>query len=374
MQKTMKTEALRKALADHGLTQKDLANKLGVSAQAITNWLKGKDFPRPATLLKLASTLHLSFEQMVQTDDVSRPVVAFRKKGSAKTTNTHINKAEEMGMLLKPLVPYLPEQQALRTLITTPSTDYDKLQAAVLQTRNRLGIGDRAILGYESLIGEFRNSGAVLVPVMWGAKQRHENAIHIRLPQEDVTFILLNLDTRLEDFKFWMAHELAHVYTPALAGSEKGEDYADAFAGALLFPAPCAEACYKAARKKTSNEGVMRALLKCADNHLISLNTVYQQVKQYAKANGLPALVIDENNMHATRNSHTGQLISEALYDPVPPMPDVYIASCEHAFQSDFFRALRQMLQERETGPSYLQQILDMSIHDAKSLYEELRH
>ncbi len=374
MQKTMKTEALRKALADQGLTQKDLANKLGVSAQAITNWLKGKDFPRPATLLKLASTLHLTFEQMVQTDDVSRPVVAFRKKGSAKTTNAHINKAEEMGMLLKPLVPCLPEQQALRTLITTPSTDYDKLQAAVLQTRNRLGIGEQAILGYESLIGEFRNSGAVLVPVMWGAKQRHENAIHIRLPQEDVTFILLNLDTRLEDFKFWMAHELAHVYTPDLAGSEEGEDYADAFAGALLFPAPCAEACYKTVRKKTSNESVMRALLKCADKYLISLNTVYQQVKQYAKANGLPALVIDENNMHATRNSHTGPLISEALYDPVPPMPVVYIASCKNVFQSDFFHALRQMLQERETGPSYLQQILDMSIHDAKSLYEELRH
>ncbi len=374
MQKTMKTEALRKALADHGLTQKDLANKLGVSAQAITNWLKGKDFPRPATLLKLASTLHLSFEQMVQTDDVSRPVVAFRKKGSAKTTNAHINKAEEMGMLLKPLVSYLPEQQALRTLITTPSTNYDKLQAAALQTRNRLGIGDQAILGYESLIGEFRNSGAVLVPVMWGAKQRHENAIHIRLPQEDVTFILLNLDTRLEDFKFWMAHELAHVYTPDLAGSEEGEDYADTFAGALLFPAPCAEECYKAARKKTSNGGVMRALLKCADKHLISLNTVYQQVKQYAEANSLPALVIDENNMHATRNSHTGPLISEALFDPVPPMPDVYIASCEHAFQSDFFRSLKQMLQERETGPSYLQQILDISIRDAKSLYEELRH
>ncbi len=374
MQKAINRSSIKAALTEQGLTQKQLAVAVGVSSQAVTNWLKGKDFPRPATLLKLASTLHLSFEKMVQADDVGRPIVAFRKKGSAKTTNAHINKAEEMGILLKPLVPYLPEQQALRTLITTPSTEYDKLQTAVLQTRNRLGIGEQAVLGYESLIGEFRNSGAVLVPVMWGAKKRHENAIHIRLPKEDVTFILLNLDTRIEDFKFWMSHELAHVYTPELAGSEEGEDYADAFAGALLFPAPCAEECYKEASKKTSREGVMRALLKCATKHLISLNTIYQQVKQYAKANGLPALVIDEHNMHATRNSLTGTLISEALYDPAPPIPGVYIASCEHTFQSDFFRALKQMLQEQETGPPYLQQILDMSIHDAKSLYEELRH
>jgi len=32
----------------------------------------------------------------------------------------------------------------------------------------------------------------------------------------------LNLDTHLEDFKFWMAHELAHVFTPALAGKDEG--------------------------------------------------------------------------------------------------------------------------------------------------------
>ena len=374
MQKAINAEVIRKALAEQGLTQKDLATTIGVSSQAVTNWLKGKDFPRPATLLKLASTLRLTFEQIVQTDDADRPIVAFRKKGSAKTTKTHISKAEEMGILLKQLVPYLREQLALRTLITSPSTEYDKLQAAVLETRNRLGIGKQAALGYESLIGEFRNSGAVLVPVMWGAKQRHENAIHIRLPKEDVTFILLNLDTRIEDFKFWMAHELAHVYTPDLAGSEEGEDYADVFAGALLFPEPCAEICYKEVSKKTSDKGVIQTLLKHAENHLISLNTVYEQVKLYAEANDLSALTIDVNSIHAVRNSFSGPLMSEALYDPLPPAPDVYIASCEHAFQSDFFRALKRMLQERETSPSYLQQILDISIHDAKSLHEELRH
>jgi Zn-dependent peptidase ImmA (M78 family) len=55
-----------------------------------------------------------------------------------------------------------------------------------------------------------------------GEKKRHENALHILLPAEKVTFIYLNLDTHLEDFKFWMAHELAHVYTPELAGKDEG--------------------------------------------------------------------------------------------------------------------------------------------------------
>lgn len=374
MQKNLQSDVIKRALVEQGLTQKELAAALDVSAQAVTNWLKGKDFPRPAALLKLAATLKLNFDQIVQKDNFSQPVVAFRKKAGSKTTQDHINHAIEMGMLLKPLVPYLPVQQALRTQITSPAIEYEKLNVAALQTRERLGIGEQAVLSYEQLIGEFRNSGAILVPVMWGKKNEHKNALHIRLPKEDVTFILINLDTRLEDFKFWMSHELAHVYTPELSGSEKGEDYADAFAGALLFPQTCAEACYKDISRKRTEAGIINALFECSQKHLISINTVYQQIKQYAKTMQLPALAITENNLHATRNSVTGPLISEVLFDPIPPAPDIYLASCKNIFQSDFFDALKKMLNERETGPSYLQQILGISVHDAKVLYEELCH
>ena len=65
MQNTLHIESLRAALVQRGWTQKDLADQLGVSAQSVTNWLKGKDFPRPDKLLKLATTLQLSFSQLV---------------------------------------------------------------------------------------------------------------------------------------------------------------------------------------------------------------------------------------------------------------------------------------------------------------------
>lgn len=375
MQKTINTEALQNALDEHGLTQSQLAKAVGVSSQAVTNWKKGKDFPRPATLLKLATTLRLTFEQLVQTIDPGKPVVAFRKKGGAKTTDIHVSNAEGVGRLLKPLVPYLPEMQALRTLITSPSTEYNKLQLAVSQTRDRLGIGEQAELEYTYLINEFNDSGAVLVPVMWGAKQRHENALHIRLPEEDVTFIFLNLDTRIEDFKFWMAHELAHVYTPELAGTEQGEDFADAFAGALLFPKASAEAAYRDALNVNGvDSAILNVLQHYSYEYLISLNTVYQQIKQYAKANKLPPITIDERKVHQARNSNQGKLVTKILFDPAPPAPDHYIATSERIFQSNFFRALRRMIHEEETGSSYLQQILDLSIHDARALDKVLRH
>lgn len=357
------------------MTQGQLAKTLGVTAQAVTNWLKGPDpdFPRPATLLKLASTLKLSYEQMVEVDTSAQPIVAFRKKGNAKTTEAHIYRAREIGELLKPLVPYLAEQQVLRTQITSPSTDYHKLQLAVAQTRERLGIGEQAVLKYSHLIGEFQNCGAVLVPVMWGCKGNHENALHVRLPKEDVTFIFLNLDTRLEDFKFWMSHELAHVYTPELAGKEEGEDFADAYAGALLFPKACAEHTYHEALKQGHEEGIIAIFMGQAREHEISLNTIFQQVKQYARSEKLPNLPVEEKSIHAVRNTFAGPLISQTLFDPLPPTPARYMSDAGNVFQSDFFKALKRMFHDRETGPAYLQQILNTSIHDARALYEELR-
>ena len=373
MEKLLNSGAIQGVLAERGITQKQLASAVGTSSQAVTNWLKGKDFPRPASLLKLATTLGLTFDQLVQTSDVGRPVIAYRKKANVKTTDAHIAKAEGIGMLLKPLVAHLPELQALRTLITSPSIDYDKLQLIVSQTRARLGIGEQAELEYQHLIGEFKECGAVLVPVLWGAKGNHENALHIRLPQEDVTFIFLNLDTHLEDFKFWMAHELAHVLTPELSGKNEGEDFADAFAGALLYPKACAEHTYRAISQQSTYDGGMEILLKQADAHMISLNTVFQQVQQYAKANKLMMLPIEDRSIHAVRNTLRGPLVSATMFDPMPPSPQRYIAACENTFQTGFFLALKRMIHSSGTGAPYIQQVLDTPLQDAHALHEELQ-
>lgn len=373
MEKQLNSGAIQNVLAERGITQKQLAVAVGTSSQAVTNWLKGKDFPRPASLLKIATTLGLNFDQLVQTSNVGRPVIAYRKKANVKTTAVHIAKAEGIGMLLKPLVAHLPELQALRTLITSPSTDYEKLQVIASQTRSRLGIGEQAVLAYEHLIGEFKECGAILVPVLWGAKGNHENALHIRLPQEDVTFIFLNLDTRLEDFKFWMAHELAHVLTPELSGTNEGEDFADDFAGALLYPKACAEQTYRTATQQPTIDLAMEVLYQQANTHLISLNTVFQQVQRYAKSANLITLPIEETHIHVLRNSLRGPLVSDNMFDPMPPSPLRYIAACENTFQTCFFQALKRMIHISGTGAPYVQQVLDTSMQDALALYEELR-
>lgn len=371
MHKVIHSDSIKTALAARGWSQDQLAKELGESAQVVSNWLQGKNFPRPDKLLKLAATLKLGFDQLVK-PEADQPVIAFRKKAGAKTTDGHIVKALAMAALLKPLVAYLPQQRALHTSLPSPSTAWAPLQNAVAQVRQQLGIGAQAVLRYEHLIKEFKQNDALLVPVLWGQKQNHKNALHILLPKEKVTFVYLNLDTHLEDFKFWMAHELAHVYTPDLAGTNAGEDFADAFAGVLLFPQGCAEEAYAKARQTRGATQMLSELLACAHEHSISLYTVFRQVQNFAHAKGLPPLPLADAQVHAVRNSQRSGLVSETLFKPAPPKAEELIAATVHVFGSDFFVALKQMLTERGTGPGYLQQILDIGLQDAVALHAAL--
>jgi transcriptional regulator with XRE-family HTH domain len=370
MARTLRVEAITQRLQERGWTQAQLAEAVGVSNQTVTNWLAGS-FPRPRALLKLAVTLGLAIDKLVETRDAAEPVVAFRKKAGAKTTDEHINKARGIGYLLKPLVSALPETRQLRTLITSPSCDYAQLRKAVEQTRSELGIGQHAVLSYSHLIGQFKKNAAILVPVLWGKKGNHENALHIRLPDEDVTFVFLNLDVRIEDFKFWMAHELAHVYTPELAGTEKGEDFADAFAGALLFPHECAESAYREACGHPKSAAIT-VLSRYAHKHQVSLNTVHQQVKRFAEQARLRLLPVDDKTIHRVRNSVPAQTVSEALFDPLPPEASSYISVASSVFQSDFFVALERMVKERGVGAGYIQQVLDVPLKDSMSIHGAL--
>lgn len=371
MEKMIASEKVKQALQAKGWSQKALASELGVTGQAVTNWLKGIDFPRPDKLLKLAMVLQLGFSDLVQITGNTQPIIAFRKKGSAKTTDAHIQKAKAMGELLKTLVPHLPELPALRLQLPNPSTSYEALQTLVSQVRERLGLGAQAVLSYEHLLKEFEANGAVIIPTLWGEKLNHKNALHILLPNENVTFVYLNLDTRQEDFKFWMAHELAHVFTTEMAGTEVGEDFADAFAGALLFPKAQAQLAYE--QLVTLNKTQQLAQLKqLAGNVGISLFSVFSEINSYAKAQGLSPLKHNNSEIHAVRNLKPGVLVSESLFKPVPPEPAAYMAAAENVFRSPFFASLKRYINQHRGGAGYLQQIMDIPMQDAHALHAEL--
>lgn len=168
-----------------GMSQTSIAEQLGLSRAAVSKWFKGKSFPRPLELLKLGKLLGLRHSELVQTTDaVAEPLVAFRKRAGCKTTDNHLTRAKNMGQLLRPLVNYLGFDPFLGPpSLKNPTTDYRYLQNLVARIRREMDISEGAPLGFDLLISFFKHYQAVVIPVLWGKKSKHENALHIHLPE-----------------------------------------------------------------------------------------------------------------------------------------------------------------------------------------------
>lgn len=369
MAESLRVGEIEKALAGLGWTQRKLAAELGVTAQAITNWLKGKDFPRPAALLKLARALNLSFEELIDRGQ-AEPIIAFRRKAATKTTLEIVDRAKSLGNLLRLLVPHLNSLDDDQLVFRSASIEYDHIQKLAASRRAAFGVSQNSVLDYQRLISAFGENGAVIVPVIWEEKAR-PNALHIRLPDENVTFIYLNLSAKIEDFKFWMAHELAHVFTPSLCGKDEGEDFADAFAGAMLFSKELAEEASKKCSGRSKQE-CLAILGGHASQHEVSLFTVYSETNAYRRRYGIEPLPVDAKTIHMVRNASQGRAVRSGIWDGSKPTPALYIAAAKESFRSPFFDALRQLLLSGMGGVGYVQQVLDMSRADATALHAAL--
>lgn len=380
MQKKLNTDKAQLAIDKAGLTQTAVAEALGVTKEAVSQWLLHKSFPRPNKLLQLGKLLNLSFEDLVIKEDPYTPKVAFRKMRGTRTKNHHIEKAQEVGRFLRYLVPYLPFNTfEMPPVLKSPNCDYDYLRAVTAKVRADINLGLVECVDFTHLIRRFNELQAVVIPVIWGAKKRHENALHIYLPDSGSTWVYLNLDTNIHDFKFWMAHELGHCLSPGLEGDE-AEDFADAFAASLLYPHELAERAYDSIQLQATPAAQISHVIDLANQLTISPWTVIGQVNKYAKSTGKPEILLSKVIFPgAVTNFNKGyKNLSEALFGDADldlqgkPSARDYIKKVEAAFDTSFFDLLRKYLKEHNKGPGYVQTVLDLPLLDAQSIYAEL--
>jgi transcriptional regulator with XRE-family HTH domain len=379
MERLLNRTVLEETLIAKGLTQSSLADRLGLTRAAVSKWFTGKSAPRPPELLRLGRLLGLSHAQLVQPPAPSdEPLVAFRKRASTRTTPDHVAHAREMGRLLAPIVPHLPFNRFLSPRrLKHPTLNYEYIQALVAELRKDLKLDPTGEIKFTDLIGKFEELQAVLVPVMWGLKKRHENALHIYLPESKTTWIYLNLDSRLHDFKFWMAHELGHVLAVDLLTSgslDAAEDFSDAFAGALLFPEAAAKPvyeAYQASRLTPTRIGIVAAAARA---HLISPNSVYLELEGYANARGLAFDPLPKNAFYAALASlnKTCSSVTENLFDGNTPSADHFMRVCSDVFKTPIFTALGSYLKTAPNGEALIGRVLDVPLPDAKELRQAL--
>lgn len=379
MQKRLNTEKAREAIEKAGLTQTAIAEKLDVSREAVSQWLSDKSFPRPNKLLQLGKLLNLGFAELVIKEDSFAPKIAFRKMKGTKTKDHHIEKAQEMGRFLRQLVPYLPfDTLEMPPVLKSPSCDYEYLRKVTAKVREDINLGSTDNVDFSHLIRRFGDLQAVVVPVLWGSKQRHENAVHIFLPDSQSTWVYLNLDTNIHDFKFWMAHELGHCLSPSLEGDE-AEDFADAFAACLLYPHELAESAYASISTQRTAAAKTRRIIELADQLTISPYTVIGQVNKYAVAAGKPEISLG-NAFHGAVTNFNKKFknLSEALFGDFTldehnkPTARDYISKAEEVFETPFFELLRKYLHQHNKSSGFIQTVLDMPLLDARSIHAEL--
>ena len=374
MERTLNTANIKAAMDKAGLTQTRLAAKINVSREIVSKWLAGSKFPRPDKLLKLGLALDLVFTDLVTHPiNENEPVIAFRKRGNARTTGVHIKKAREMGHMLAPLVAYLPFDKLLQPpALKNPRNEYAYIQEVANKVRMEIGLGIDKVLDFSHLIKRFNDLQAVIVPVMWGKKERHENALHIYLPQSMTTWIYLNLDTEVHDFKFWMAHELGHVYARELR-NEEAEDFADDFAGALLYPANLAEQTYNELIVTDDKAKQVEIIRSRADCYSISMISVFYEANKFATANNKEEIELGDYIYKANTNFYKQyETVREALFPDTSPDAAEYIKKSEEIFDTPFFSALRSYLAENGKSAGYIQCILDTPLLDSKELHAEL--
>jgi transcriptional regulator with XRE-family HTH domain len=365
---------LEQAVATHGLSQATLAKQLGVTRAAVSKWFRGESFPRPDKLLKIALAVGLPYEELVSETVLNEPVVAFRKKGARKTTEAHVARAKDMGRLLTRLVSHLPSKPLTDSpALREPKLEYDYIQRVARDVRERIGVAQTALIEFRKLVEHFERFSVVLIPVFWGHREAHENALHIHLPESGTTWIYLNLDSKTHDFNFWMAHELGHIISPTLGGDE-AEDFADSFAAALVFPEDCVVAEYEALSRKVNPGSIINHLKVVAERFMISPITVFEQVRQYARETHRPALRLDPKAIYpvATNFSKQFYTIRETLFDGEEPTASSYIKKSEELFSTQFFKTLSGYLRDAEAGAGYVQAVLNTSLVDAKAIAAEL--
>ncbi len=379
MQKSLQIDRIQERLGERGLNPSSLAKQLGLSRAAVSKWLTGKAFPRPAELLKLGKFLELGFKELVKAAPApAEPLVAFRKRAGTKTTGDHQELAREMGRLLEALVPHLEHDRFVTApRLKRPLLEYRYIRDLVTKVRLELELDPVKPIDFHDLIGRFNQLQAVLVPVMWGKQTGHANALHIYLPASQTTWVMLNLDSELHDFKFWMAHELGHVLSVVLLEEgdiELAEDFAEDFAGALLFPEEAAKHCHTDYQRARTEVAKVKVLIETAKEYVISPYSIYKELLKYAKEAGVPFHEIDQSLLHSRIAAFNAgfQTISEILFDDHKPSADHYMLRATEVFKTPVFKALREHATTSEISESVISRMLGIPLVDARELRKAL--
>lgn len=378
MERQLNYELVRGKAAEAGFTYTRLAKEVGVSTQSVSKWLNGVSIPRPGKAIKLGRLLNVHYKDLFHPKDASNDLkVSFRITRNRKPTEEHTERAQILGKLYEQLVSYLPFNQfQAPPRLKSPSIEFEYLHELCTAERRSMGIGEDEPIHLPSLLDHLSELQAVVVPVFWGHRNSNaELAAHIYSPKTKTTWIPFNLDNKLWDARFWLAHELAHAYTFDVLTEEEGEKFADLFAGSLVFPRSAAKDAYAELIKiKSSNNKKISILRSFATDMHVSPICVAKQVDRYASELNLESAQAEFRELYGaiTLAAKKQETVSQSMFGSEPPSAKDLIEATSSFLKSPFFSSLSKYIKVNGGGPGLIQGLLDCPLSDAKSLHSEL--
>ncbi|WP_245176293.1 ImmA/IrrE family metallo-endopeptidase [Cupriavidus sp. AcVe19-6a] len=282
--------------------------------------------------------------------------------------------AADVARHLRELVPFIERDNLFAPgILETPQLSDDYIIRAARQTRARAGLSTTEPIRHSQLISMHQEFGSILVPVLWGEeKSGHENALSVYLPESKSSWVIFNLNARIDDFNYWMAHELAHCYTLNALQGDKGETFAERFAQALLFPQEVAAA---ALDDIMGSKQRMERVAFHAKAHDISIVTVVKQIDRIAEQRtGKPTGLIDNRFWDDWNGSRSLQpTVAYALFGIDSMTSSQYIDASERIFGTPVFRALARW-QDAQGGlsPAFVATALNIQLGDALHIAKAL--
>lgn len=358
------------AMRNLGLNGTTLAEACQVSKEATSNWLKGESVPRPSKLTKLAQALQLPVEALLSVEERPGPLFAYRTKRNRPVTGAARDEALELASHLEQLVAFVDDRSEFEPpLMRAPTLEDARIRSAANAVRASLRLSHTDVLENSDLEGLFHTFGAFLVPVMWGLnKEKHENALTVYLPDSKTSWVVFNLGCKVDDYKYWLAHEYGHCLTLHGLSEEDGEKFAESFAQHLVFPQEAAVECLDAMRKSNDRMSVAE---RYAAKFGISIVTVLKAVERlgdelYGQNFGLLSPVFWAN-WNKGRDAVPSMM--SVVFGEDAPALERYVSISEEKFRTPVFQALADF-QAADGGrnPAFIAHALKIGLGDAIAL------
>jgi Zn-dependent peptidase ImmA (M78 family)/DNA-binding XRE family transcriptional regulator len=331
---------IHKAREARGLSLRALAEKIGISHNAIKKYEHGDMTPSSAMLLKLAKILHVKVEYFFRTEIESLKIIEYRN--SSTVSKEMISKIEdhvERRVALNEIIPAIT-QQFEPVAVTEKINNLSQIEELAYNLRQQWQLGNDAIRNFVEMLEEQGIWVFAIEPLL---KNSFDGML---ATYKENHIIVVDADCPGDRQRFTLAHELAHLQLENnISKTLNLEQACDRFAGAFLLPKANVVQIFGSKRKAIE----MLELKMVKDEFGLSMTGILHRLQDLN--------IISKKNYTSMRKAFEehGWLKKE----PGDPYPRELI----HHFQQYVFHALAEDM----IGESKAAELMNMSLTEFQS-------